>query len=259
MSTFSTIISYIKASMPELNSGSVAAIINKIAEAVGQAIDNTLTELNNTYTLITNIIVNKNFGHTQYYTDYALMYQEGVDLIIDSVTKKLYYATIDTNKQIIKQAAFEEVVTGNSASLVLKVAYTDPDTGLLAKLPTDKKTAFDSYFSNFEIPGLPVAKISNDPNILTFDALITYDKNFDLTTIQNNWATALISLRDTFQFNGVFYNYYFENYIVTNIPGVLSVYLSNTKIDTVAFNGSTKLSAGYFNYGTPLNLTYANI
>jgi hypothetical protein len=264
MASFSQIISFIRASMPELNSASVAGVINKEAEAIGQALDITVAEIANSETIITDVIVNKNFGHNQYYTDNALAYQEGVSLSVDPITKAFYYATVDVNKQIIAQAAFKEVISGSSVSLVLKVAYVDPSTGLLAKLPTDKKTAFDSYFSNFEIPGLPVDRISDDPNILAFDAAITYEKTFDLTTLQSNISAALLVFRNTFQFNGIFYNYFLENYLVTNVPGVLAVFLSNTTIDTtpstgaVPFSGTTILSSGYFNYGVT-TINYASV
>jgi hypothetical protein len=258
MGAFATIIGFIQASMPELNSGSVAAIVSKEAEAVGQAIDNTIAELTNTQDIITGIINDKNFGHSEYYTDAALAYQDGVDLSVDPITKKFYYATIDTTKQIISQAAFEAVTSGSSVSLTLKVATLDTGTGLLIKLTPTQKAAFDSYFGNFEIPGLPMTKISNDPNIIDFDAAISYDKTYDLTTIQSNVLAALDQFRNTFTFNGKFYNYYLESYLVANVPGVKAVYLSNTAIDAVAFSGSTSLSAGYFNYGTT-SLNYASI
>lgn len=257
MSTYSTIISYLKSSMPELNSQSVAGIINKEAEAIGQVIDNTLAELDNTKSIITQTITDKNDGHAGSYIANALMYQEGDSLSIDS-NGNYYYLVIDTTKQIIKQAAFNEIIAGVSATLVLKVAYLDPSTGLLAKLPTAKKTAFDSYFSLFEKPGLPVTKISNDPNILAFNALITYDPTYDFTTIQTNIAAALITFRDTFTFNGIYRNYFLENYLVINVPGVVAVYLSGTTIDAVPFSGDAILSAGYFNFGVT-TLSYESI
>jgi len=257
MSAYSTIISFIQSAMPELNSTSVAGIVNKMAEANGQVIDNTLAELTNTETIITQTITDKNDGHSGSYIANALAYQEGDNLSIDA-NGNYYYAVIDTTKQIIKQAAFKEVISGSSASLVLKVAYIDPNTGLLAALPTNKKTAFDSYFRLFEKPGLPVTKISNDPNTLAFDALITYDPTYDYTILQTNVAAALITFRDNFTFNGTFRNYYLENYLVTNVPGVNAVYLSNTTIDAVPFSGDTVLSAGYFNFGT-VNVTYESI
>ena len=260
MTSFSTIISNIQAAMPNLNSSSATSFVSKIAEAIGQVLDNILAEFTNTQNIITELIVNKNFGHSQYYTEYALAYQDGDDLIVDTTTGKLIYATIDSNKQIISQAAFDK---SNPTSLVLKVAYIDPSTGLLAALPTAKKTAFDSYFGNFEIPGIPISIISDNPNTLTFNAKITYNSNYNLATLQANIATALITFRDTFKFNGVFDDYLFENYIVNNVPGIISVYLSDTTMTDSSgapqsFSGSTKLSAGYYNYGY-YNLTYATI
>jgi hypothetical protein len=257
MSTFSTIISFIKASQPELNSESIAGIINKEAEDIGQIIDNTLSEFTNTKTIITETITSKNDGHAGSYIANALAYQEGDNLLVDS-NGNYYYAIIDTTKQIIKQAAFKEIISGSNATLVLKVAYLDPDTGLLAKLPTDKKAAFDSYFRLFEKPGLPVTKISNDPNILAFNALITYNPTYDFTVLQTNITAALLTFRDNFTFNGIFRDYYLENYLVTNVPGVNAVYLSGTTIDAVSFAGDTVLNSGYFNYGT-INLSYESI
>ena len=257
MNTFSQIISYIQAAMPELNSGSVASIINKIAEAISQVIDNTTTEMTNTQNIITAIVSTKSYGKTGYYTAAALAYQDGDNLSVDA-NGNYFYAVIDANKQIIKQAAFEVVISGLNASLILKVAYIDPNTGLLAPLPSDKKIAFDSYFQNFEIPGLPVTKLSNSPNILTFNLNVTYDKTYDFTTLQTNVNAALLTFRNTFTFNGIFHNYYLENYLVANVPGVLAAYVSNTEIDTVPFDGETALSAGYFNYGTT-TITYGTV
>jgi len=256
MSTFSTIISYIQAGMPELNSTSIASTVNKMAEAIAQAIDNTLTEITNSETIITDIITNKNFGHPQYYTDAALAYQTGVNLSIDPTTLRPYYATTTANLQIVKQAAFQEVVSGTAITLVLKVAKVV--SGSLAPLDSTEYSNFQSYMLNFEIPGLPLTIISGIPNSFAFTALITYNINYDFTTLQANIATALTTFATTFTFNGILDIYKFENYLVTNVAGVNSVYVSGTTIDTVSFSGSTALANGYFNYGA-YTLTYAPI
>jgi len=257
MAAFDTIIGYIQAAMPELDSQSVSAFVTKLTEAIGKAIDNTEAEFVNTETIITQTITNKNYGHDEYYTDNALAYQEGDDLSKDSFGN-FYYAVIDSSKQIIAQAAFEAITTGSSTALVLKVATLNQSTGLLEALTLSQLTAFKSYFLNFEIPGLPISIISNDANVIDFNAAITYDKAYDLTTIQNNVASALLNFRDNFTFNGKFYNYYLENYLVSNVPGVKAVYLSGTTIDGVGFSGYTSLSAGYFDYDA-YNLTYNSL
>jgi hypothetical protein len=262
MSTFSTILGYIQAAIPQLNSNSVAANYGKEAEAIGQAIDNTLAELANTQNIITGIIAAQNYAHVGYYVNAAKAYQEGDDLSIDA-NGNYYYAIIDTTKKIINQAAFEVVNNGTTASLTLKVATFDTGTGLLIALTSGQLSAFISYFLNFEIPGLPVSIISSNANSLAFNAAINYDPSYDLTTLQSNVNDALVTFRDTFPFNGHFYNYYLESYLVANATGVKAVYLSSTTIadyggSPVAFSGDTSLDAGYFDYGT-VNLSFNTI
>jgi hypothetical protein len=262
MSAYSTILGYIQAALPQLNSRSAAANYGKEAEAIGQAIDNTLAELDNTKVIITGTIAAQNYAHVGYYVNAALAYQDGDDLSIDT-NGNYYYAVIDTTKQIISQAAFQVVTSGSSSSLTLKVATTDPGTGLLIALTTDQLNAFISYFLNYEIPGLPVSIISSNANSLAFNAAINYDPSYDLTTLQSNVNDALVTFRDSFPFNGHFYNYYLESYLVANVPGVKAVYLSSTTIadyggSPVGFSGNTSLGAGYFDYGT-VNLTFNTI
>ena len=263
MSTYSTIISYIQAALPNLDSQSVTAMFGKIAEANGQVVDNTITEVSNTQIIITNLITNKNYGHPGWYTDNAKAFQYGDNLSIAS-DGSFYYAVVDPTKQVIAQAAFNELIgEGGAISLVLKVACIDPGTGLLAPLTLLKFSAFTNYFKNFNIPGLPVTIISNDPNTISFTAAIAYDGTFDLWALQSNVNAALLVFRNTYTFNGEFYNYFLENYLVANVPGVRAVYLSDTFITNpggspISFSGSTSLSSGYFNYGTN-TLNYATV
>lgn len=262
MNTYSTIISNIKAAELELSSKSITFIFGKLAEAIAQVIDTTLAELTNTKTIITNTVTQQSYGHDLYYTKAALAYQVGDDLSVDA-NGNYYYATINTQNQIITQAAFTVTTVGLTNSLVLKVATTDPSTGLLIPLTSLQLSDFKAYMGNFEIPGLPLMVISNSGNILAFSAAITYNKSFNLATLKSNVSAALSEFQKTFTFNGVFYNYALENYLVTNVPGVTDVYLSNTTIaasggSPATFYGSTPLDSGYFNYGT-ISLTYGQL
>ena len=248
MTTYDTIISNIQASM-SLTSKSVTAFYAKLAEAVAQVVDVVLSEITNTVTIITNIVSQQGYGKPLYYINHAKAYQVGDDLLTDQYGN-YYYGTINSAKQIITQAAFTEVIIGLTASLVIKVATTDTGTGLLIPLTSGQLADFKSYMSNFEIPGLPLTIVSDTGNSLAFNAAITYEKTYNLATIQANVATALLKFQSTFTFNGIFYNYALESYLVQNVPGVTDVYLSGTTIDSVSFAGQTPLTAGYFNYGT---------
>lgn len=232
----------------DLNNPSDAAIENKIADAIGIPVDNTITEMTNSENRILAIITAKNYGKSGYYTDAALAFQEGDNLVVDPDTLELVYATIDPEARIINQAAFEEIVSGNSAQLFLKVATVDPITGFLKQLDTVQLPAFINYFVNFELPGLPITIISNPPNIINFQANITYFATYDLTALKAAIATAMTIFVQSFKFNGEFFNGDLSDFLKAQVPGIRDAYFFNTTIDGTPFSGSQTLPAGYFNY-----------
>src|ERR1044072_8096448 len=132
------------------NNPSQAAIFNKIAEAFGLVVDATLTEISNSESEIFNIINTQRYGKSGYYTGKALAFQLGDNLIPDPITFDYVYATIDTTKQIVKQAAFEDI----SSQLFLKIAKLNTTPGLLEPLTVSEYNAFFTYFTVFTIPGL---------------------------------------------------------------------------------------------------------
>lgn len=226
----------------------VLAIFSKVAEALGIPIENTLTEIANSETSMLNIVNTKGYGKDDYYVTTALAFQLGDDLIENPITHKNVYAVIDASKQIIAQAAFEELGSDQERQLFIKIAKKDLTSGLLVQLTNDEYAAFSSYYGSFEIPGLPVSIVNKQANILSFAATMTYLKTYNLTTLQTNIQNALNAFRDSFQFNGVFYNQDLQDYLKTNVPGTRSLFLFNTTIDGAVFNGSITLEAGYFNY-----------
>lgn len=232
----------------DFNNPAVLAIFSKVAEALGIPIENTITEIANSETSILNTVNTKGYGKDQYYVDTALAFQLGDDLVIDPVTKKNIYAVIDPSKQIIAQAAFEEIGSDQEKQLFIKIAKKDQTTGLLVQLTNDEFASFSSYYTTFEIPGLPVTIINKQANILSFAAKLTYYKTYNLTKLQTNLLNALNVFRDSFQFNGEFFNGDLTAYIKKQVPGDRDFFIFNTTIDGVAFNGSIPLDAGYFNY-----------
>lgn len=227
---------------------SATAIYNKIAEAVGFTVDTTVQEIANTEQVILDIINTQRYGRATYYTQHALAFQYGDNLIIDPVTFDFVYAVIDATKQIINQAAFEEIVSGNSSQLFLKIATVDTLTGLLIPLNTPQLNAFKSYFLVFQIPGLPIGIITATGNVINFISECTYLATYDLAILQTNLTTALNTFKNTFEFNGVFFDGDLEVYIKANVPGIRDFYITTTTIDGTPFGGSQSLPAGYFNY-----------
>lgn len=241
---------------------SATAIYNQIAIAVGQVVDNTINEINNSETTITNILISQyGYGKPLYYTSNALGFQYGDNLIINTainpVTGAPYlnfiYATPDPTLQIVNQAAFEELVTGANSQLFLKIATLNTVTGLLEPLTSPELSSFTSYFLNFQIPGLPISIINNPGNILNFNWVCTYFSAYDLTTLTTNVQNAFISFQDAFAFDGVFFDGDLSDYIKTNVPGIRDFYINNTTLDGIPFQGSAVLTSGYFNYISTIN------
>ena len=232
---------------------SSSAVYNKIGEAVGITVDTTLTEISNSENKIFNIINTQRYGKDGYYTEIALEFQYGDNLSVNSETLEYVYDVIDTSKQIVKQAAFEELVSGFSSQLFLKIATLNSLTGLLEPLSITQLNAFKNYFRNFEIPGLPVSIINYPGNILFFNSKATVYATYDLPTLQLKLQDVLNLFRNSFTFNGAFYAGDLQNYIKTNVPGVRDFYIYNTTLDGVPFAGSQNLPAGYFNYDSVQN------
>lgn len=227
---------------------SATALYNKIATVLAQTVDLTKVEMSNSENSILSIINDQRYGKSGYYTTQAKAFQFGDDLIVDPITLDDVYATIDPTKQIISQAAFEEITSGVSSQLFLKVATLNPVTGLLTALSNAQYSAFNSYFTNFEIPGLPVAIISNPPNQLSFTAVATFFSTYNQTTLTANLQNAMNAFRNGFDFNGEFFDGDLEDYIKQTVPGIRNFYITNTSIDGIAFQGFIPLPAGYFNY-----------
>jgi hypothetical protein len=244
MTTYETIM----AGMPvELNNTSAAALYDTIARNIAISIDNTKTELDNTKIIIQDIIGLQRYGRSGNYVYKALAFQYGDDLIEDTATHEYYYATIDTTKQIIKQAAFQIDTSGGGQILTMKVAAYD-NTNKLRKLTTDEKNSFDGYFLQFEIPGLPIYKSSTDPNIFDFTAIVTYYGTYDRNKVINGVTSSLYTFRDSFKFNGTLYTNDLEDYLKINVPGIRNVSLLSTMIDNVVYVEEINLLSGYFDY-----------
>jgi hypothetical protein len=256
MGSLTQILANISAAIPELINNSATAIYKKLAEAFSITVDVTMAEFANTEAIIDSNIAANNYGKSGYYINAALYYEDGEDMVIDPVTQNWIYSPVDVSKQTISQAAFDE------SSLTLKVAYTDPSTGLLAKLPSDVLTRFIAYFNNsnsggFAIPGIPITIVSLDPNMFNASSFtITYYGSYSLTNIQTAVQAALTAFRDSFEYNGILYIQDLSDYIKNNVSGVRDVSIILPEIDGTVFVGNKSLPAGYFDFDSGLTISY---
>ena len=253
MSTYNDILANFQAL--GFSSSSITAIFKKQAEAIAIPIDNTLTEIANSEAIINKAISDQRYGKSGYYTEAALAFQTGDDLVIDPVTLDEVYLIIDPTKQIVKQAAFSDF----EGSLALKIAASN-GTDLIA-LTTEQLNAFISYFTAYEIPGLPLNIISENANVLNFNSVATYYATYDLTALKVNIELWLNNFKQSFEFNGIFFSGDLQDYLKSNVPGLRDFFISGTTVDGNTFSGSISLDSGYFNYISTIldQITYVAI
>ena len=261
MSTYNNILANFQAL--GFSNSSVTAIFKKLAEAIGIPIDNTLQEIANSEIRINSAITNMRYGKSGYYQTAALAFQNGdnltPDLTPDPVTGIIsfnqIYAVIDSTKQIVKQAAFSDV----DGSLFIKIAKANGSD--LQQLTSGEFAAFNSYFDNFEIPGLPVTRINAAANVLSFSATATYSATFNKALLIANLTTALNTFKQSFQFDGGFFTGDLQDYIKVNVPGIRDFYVFDTNVDGLTFSGYSLLTSGYFNYISTIldQITYTAI
>ena len=120
-------------------------------------------------------------GTTRFYIIETLKFQNGDDLVFNTITSRYEYADSTSStalaKQIIKQASAIDV----NKIVTIKVAQDDGSGGL-EKLKVPAKAAFDSYIDDIQIAGVKVDKISDDPDLVK----IAYTIEFDPQVMKND-------------------------------------------------------------------------
>ena len=168
MSAITTIKAALQRVLPTLNTSN-ASIEAKIIDVVGAYADSEAVERQNTLNVINAALANQKITSVEYYRRKAVAFQVGDELIYDPINQGGYYANVDPNKQIIKQAY---IVGGypNFSLLVNKIGID----GHLTTLSADELASFKTYFDAFQplgmrliIQSLDVARIT-DPNIVIY-------------------------------------------------------------------------------------------
>jgi hypothetical protein len=185
----------IRQKIPALNSTSVAAIYNLIADIVGYAIwlHESLWDIakEEIQTAKDTAIVQT----APWYADKmkGFQYQPGVteSLIVDPVTYQVRYDPVDESKQIIDRVA----VTGLGA-MIVKVAKAS------GALTSDEKVAAEAYLRAIQSPGMQISLISEPADLLSLTGTIHYNAEAGLADIQTAVETAINQFLTGLPFNG---------------------------------------------------------
>lgn len=156
MGAVTTITNALKAIMPTFGTTN-ADIESKIIDVVGTLADSEAMERNNTLNVINEALANQKITTVEYYRRKAVAFQYGDSLVYDPINQGGYYDTIDTEKQIIKQA----YVVGAYPIWTL-LANALGTNGHLRKLTADELSSLQTYFKAFQPMGLELNVTSMD-------------------------------------------------------------------------------------------------
>ena len=118
---------------------------------------------------ITDLIAAQRLGSLQWYVAQAKKYQHGDSLSWNDSTYRFEYIALNSDKQIISQAAAIEV----GGKLVVKVAKNG--TSGLVPLSSAEKTAFSEYMDKIKFAGTRVQVITEQADDLQLDMHVVYD------------------------------------------------------------------------------------
>jgi len=135
---------------------------------------------------------------TGWYVKRIKEYQDGDELKVrDDYT--IGYATIDTEKQVVKQTA----VVFQDGVMRVKIAGLD-ESGTLVKIDNEVAQRFLSYMNQIKRPGTPVQVINYEPDLLVLYYKVYYNGQLVESEVESNVRSAVNDYLQNIVFNGVF-------------------------------------------------------
>lgn len=190
---------------------------------------------------ITYQVENERYGYKKWFVDKALAFQYG-DAFPD---EGLTYETIDTEKQIVKYAACEDIESG--IGLLLKVVKVVNNN--YAALEPDELTAFTSYINRIKPAGVPIKVRSLIGDALVLSLKVVYDPLVINSSGQLISDTNIYPIRDAIQnylksidFNGMFVGMK----LIDEIQKVEGVEIALIDLATANFAGISTIANGLY-------------
>lgn len=258
MGAVSTIWNALKQLVPNLTESN-ASIEAKIIDVVGTFADAEALERKNTLNVINAALANQRVTTIEYYRRKAVAFQNGDQLSYDPISQAAFYETVDTEKQIIKQA----YIVGTYPQYTLLVNALGDD-GHLRALTSDELASFKTYFSAFQplglnlnIASLQVAQISDPYMVIYVERGV--DAGDAVAQITQNLLNHEAKLRTS---NTVTLTEISD--VIQQFAGVRAVGFGNPIASEVSLSGSTnhvyptqgvfQLLNGAFTFATPITV-----
>lgn len=256
MGAVNTILAALQIMMPDF-AKSDASVEGKIIDVVGTFADTEKLERDNTLEVINTALANQKVTTVEYYRRKAVAFQNNDTLVYDPVNQGGYYAVINPEKQIVKQAYI--VGAYPEYSLLVNAVASN---GHLRVLTADELASFRTYFAAFQpmglilnIASLEVAKIS-DPGLIIYirpgadaasaAAQIQTNLTAHESVLRDSNTVSLTEIEDVIQKCPDVRAVGFDSPIATETN------LSGATVQVSPENGVFRLTNGAFTFTTPI-------
>ncbi len=198
-------------------------------------------------------------GTLDWYNSKCYEFQYGHELVFDTTTGQLGYATTDEDSKIVKIAA----VSVEDYTLYFKVA-TQSDSGEIVPLSDIEVTSFKSYVNSIKFAGTKSQVISTDADSVSYNLVVYYNPTTLASDIETNIKSALEEFKASQEFGGVLYAHLFIE-AVTEVSGVVAAKLDSLKSksandeDYSDVGALATLYAGYYNFSDDCVITLISI
>lgn len=152
------------------------------------------------------------FGTKRWWVFKVKKFQYGHDLV--HTDKDSYYATVDTDAQVVVQASVEE----SAYKVFVKVVQDSPQG--YRKLTVDQRAALQDYCDEIKPAGIRVIVRSAAPDKIRIYGKVVCDAKQGLPNIQSNAEAAINDYLENLNFDGIFSINQMRQKVLA-VPGVI--------------------------------------
>ncbi|MFR9545360.1 MAG: hypothetical protein SNJ29_07255 [Rikenellaceae bacterium] len=198
-------------------------------------------------------------GTLDWYNSKCYEFQYGHELVFDTTTGQLGYATTDEDSKIVKIAA----VSVEDYTIYFKVA-TQNESSEIVPLSDIEVINFKNYIDSIKFAGTKSQVISTDADSVRYDLLVYYNPTTPVATVEENIKTALEEFKSSQEFGGVLYTHLLIA-AVTAVSGVVAAKLNSLESKSVEdedysdIDTMVTLHAGYYNFSDDSTVTLTSI
>lgn len=198
-------------------------------------------------------------GTVRWYAEMCYRFQNGHELVFDTKTAMLYYATDNPESRIVKIVAISE----KENNLLIKAAKLD-NNGKIVPLTLEEKYNFTAYIDAVKFAGVNTEVVSTTEDRIRYHLEVWFDPAIPNTLVRENVLTALEKFKTALGFDSMIYTQQLIDMVMsaTGVTTCNLISLTRKGTSDDDFKEVTifsELESGYFEYADDSILTLTSI